>query len=204
MEKNTASASHEQEFANNQNAYFKKIHLIGTVSMWTLLVVTFTPAIYVFLAKDAFPGWGVLAQIAGTMVAKGVTFWILEPTMYFPLVGIAGLYLSFTAGNCLSMRVPCSLAAQNAVNAENGTPRGDAIGLFGMISSVVVNLVVLMVVIFMGDVLLNMLPENIRLAFNYAMPAVYGSMIVMFLGSTMKKKKKPEDKTAEAGKEAGK
>lgn len=173
-------------------AYTKKLHLIGTSTMMAVLVLTFCPALYIFIAYDSFPGWSTVAAIFGALAAHEFWTWVMEPVMYFPMIGIAGAYICFTTGNITRMRIPCAIAAQNAVNARNGTPKGDAASVFAMVASVVVNLAALFVVILFGNYLLQILPEAVKAAFNYTMPAVYGALLVMMLGivSTLIGKKK--------------
>ena len=38
------------------NAYTKRLHLVGTVTMLAVLVLTFCPALYIFAAYKSFPG----------------------------------------------------------------------------------------------------------------------------------------------------
>lgn len=177
MEKN-AKACVDMEL----HAYTKRLHLIGTAAMVAVLVLTFCPALYIFIAYRSFPGWGTVAAVFGALFAHEVWTWVMEPVMYFPMIGIAGSYICFTAGNITSMRIPCAIAAQNAVNARNGTAKGDAASVFAMVASVVVNFAVLAVVILFGNYLLTVLPEAVKEAFSYTMPAVYGALLVMMIG----------------------
>lgn len=170
-------------------SYTRKLHLIGTATMVVVLALTFCPALYIFIAYRSFPGWGTVAAAFGALFAQEVWTWIMEPIMYFPMIGIAGAYICFTAGNITSMRIPCAIAAQNAVNARNGTAKGDAASVFGMVASVVVNFAFLAIVILFGNYLLNILPEGVKAAFNYAMPAVYGALVAMIFGRAAESKK---------------
>lgn len=177
-----------------QQAYTKKLQKVGTICMMILLVLTFAPCLYVFVVLGEFPGWGALASTLAANSANEIMPWILEPVMYFPMIGVAGSYICFTAGNITNMRIPCALAAQNAVGANTGTTKGDAAAVFGMVGSVIVNFVALAVVILCGEWLLSILPDSVKEAFNYAMPAVYGSLIVMLMGMFGgKKKEEPKE-----------
>lgn len=175
-----------------QQAYAKKLHKVGTICMLVLLALTFCPSLYVFLVLGEFPGWRALASTFAALSGNEIATWIMEPVMYFPMIGVAGSYICFTAGNITNMRIPCALAAQNAVGATSGTPKGDAASVFGMVGSVAVNFVTLAVVIFCGNWLLSIMPEVVKQAFNYAMPAVYGALVIMLVGmfGGMLKKKK--------------
>lgn len=169
--------------------YIKKIHRIGTATMLMIFLITIIPIIYIYVFCGGFPGWGVVSATVAALVAYNAGQWILEAVLYFPMVGVPGAYICFTAGNILTMRVPCSLAAQNAVNAKSGTPKGELASVFGMAASVVVNLICLGIVIFFGNYLLNIMPEFVKTGFNYVMPALYGSIFIMMLGMLSPRKK---------------
>lgn len=195
MAKNPETATVDVEL----QAYTKNLHRIGTTCMMVLLVLTFLPALYVFVVLGEFPGWGALAGAFAALVGQEVMTWIMEPVMYFPMIGVAGSYICFTAGNITNMRIPCALAAQAAVGASTGSAKGDAASVFGMVGSVIVNFIALGIVILFGNWLLSVLPEGVKAAFNYAMPAVFGSLIAvifnMFGGS---KKAEPKEEAKEA------
>lgn len=179
-----------------QQAYTKQLHKIGTICMMVILALTFVPALYVFVVLGEFPGWGALTATFGALSANEVFTWILEPVMYFPMIGVAGSYICFTAGNITNMRIPCALAAQNAVGASTGSTKGDAAAVFGMVGSVIVNFIALAIVIILGEWLLSILPDVVKQAFDYAMPAVYGSLMIMLLGmfgGMGKKKEEPKE-----------
>lgn len=171
-----------------QQNYVKNLHKIGTTCMLVLLLLTFAPALYVFLILSEFPGWAALGGTFAALCGQEVMTWIMEPVMYFPMIGVAGSYICFTAGNITNMRIPCALAAQNAINAKTGTPKGDAASVFGMVGSVIVNFIALGIVILFGNYLLSILPEAVKEAFNYAMPAVFGALVIMMMGMMGKKK----------------
>ena len=50
------------------------------------------------------------------------------------------------------------------------------------------------IVILFGNWLLSVLPEGVKTAFNYAMPAVFGSLIAVIFNMFGGKKKKEEPK----------
>lgn len=185
MAKNPETATVDVEL----QAYTKNLHRIGTTCMMILLVLTFLPCLYVFFVLGAFPGWAPLAGTFAALCGQEVMTWIMEPVMYFPMIGVAGSYICFTAGNITNMRIPCALAAQAAVGATTGTPKGDAASVFGMVGSVIVNFVALGIVILFGNWLLSVLPEGVKAAFNYAMPAVFGSLIAVIFNMFGGKKK---------------
>ena len=70
------------------NAYTKRLHLVGTVTMLAVLVLTFCPALYIFAAYKSFPGWRTVAAVFGALFAHEVWTWVMEPVMYLSLIHI--------------------------------------------------------------------------------------------------------------------
>lgn len=175
------TAAQEQQDDLYHKKYLPAVHRTGTTTMLIILVLTFLPALYLSFIKGLHPGWTIVAQAAVTMAGIEIFTWIMEPTMYFPFVGVTGSYISFVAGNITSMRVPAATAAQNAVGAKTGTRKAEFAGTLGIISSVIVNFIFLGVVILFGDFLVNILPEGIINAFQYTLSSVYGALLVMFV-----------------------
>lgn len=176
----TTTDSIDQE-AIYQQEYLPKVHRFGTATMLLILVLSFMPALYFSFFKGLHPGWSVIAKAAVTMIGMEVFTWILEPTLYFPMIGITGSYISFVAGNITSMRIPAAMAAQTAVGAKMGTRRAEFAGVIGIVTSVVVNFIVLAIVISFGSYIISVLPEAVVGALNYALPSVYGALLVTFI-----------------------
>lgn len=161
--------------------YIKHIHKIGTITMIALLVISFLPALYVSYVKGMHPGWKAIGTAALALVGINIFQWILEPVLYFPMIGITGSYIGFVAGNITPMRIPAAVAAQNAVDAKPGSKKGEFAGVIGIVASVVVNFVVLAIVIIFGTYLISILPKAVDDALQFALPGVYGALLVSFI-----------------------
>lgn len=164
----------------NEN-YIGGIHKIGTITMLLILVASFIPALYLSYVKGMHPGWSVISKAALAMIGINVFQWILEPVMYFPMIGITGSYIGFVAGNITPMRIPAAVAAQNAVGAKPGTKKAEFAGVIGIVASVVVNFIVLAFVIIFGSYIITILPEGVNNALQFALPGVYGALLVSFI-----------------------
>lgn len=173
----------------NYNEYIKGIHKIGTATMLAVAVLTFVPAVYVWFGYNCFPGMGVISACVVAMLGQEAISWFLEPTMYFPILGVTGSYMSSLAGNTTSMRIPVALSCQAAVGAEKGTEKAEMASTIGMASSVFLNLGVLCIVLVFGEFILSILPEVIKGTFNFAVAGVMGAIIPMFFTMFAPKKK---------------
>ena len=180
-EQNTGVLTEAEQDVLYEKEYVPKVHKFGTATMLIILVLSFLPALYFSFVMGYHPGWGIIAQGAITMVGIEIFTWILEPTLYFPMIGITGAYISFVAGNITNMRIPAATAAQTAVDAKLGTRKNEFAGVVGIVASVVVNFIVLIAVILFGNFIISVLPQGVLDALAYALPSVYGALLVTFI-----------------------
>lgn len=166
--------------------YIKDVHKIGTTIMLTLMVVTFIPAFYVSFVLGYFPGWGLVSAAFATTIGMNFFYWFLEPVIYFPMIGITGVYIGYVSGNVSTIRIPAALAAQSAIDAEAGTKKAEFAGVLGMVSSVVVNFIVLGIVIFAGAEIIKIMPPVVEDSLQFALPGLYGAL-VFILAARLKK-----------------
>ena len=171
------------EMGNNEEiygAFRKQIIVWGRGTLFAAIVLAFAPPVYLWLAHGLFPGWGnILAGWRGLANAWTIS-WIFEPMTYFPILGLSGTFVSWLAGNIMNLRIPCSVAAQQAVGVEEGTPEGDVISTLGLTASVVVNIVILIFAAAVGVQVLALLPAGIKASFDFTLPAIIGAMIGSF------------------------
>ncbi len=158
----------------------RKVHFWGRLTIAVAFFVSFSIPFYLtFIA-----GYNVDT----TVLTKGMVFvvgfvgiiYFIEPISYFPVLGPIGTYMSFLSGNIGNMRMPVVGAVQNALDVEAGSRKAEMAAVFGLVSSTVVNLVILFIVLLGATALVNALPKSVLAAFSYAVPAIIGAMIVTF------------------------
>ena len=93
--------------------------------------------------------------------------------------------MSFLTGNIGNIRLPVIGAVQNALELEAGTKKAEVAGIFALVSSIIVNLLILGLVVVSGQIIVSAMPEPLLNAFDYALPGILGAMLVMF-GKKMK------------------
>ncbi len=172
-----------KEFYNKK--YMPKVNKIGKITGYLGVCLAFVPAIMLAVVFGIVPKGSALitAFIAGAS-SFGV-LWFVEPISYFPVVGSAGTYMAFLSGNISNMRIPCSSMAQVAADVKPGTEEGSVIATIGMAVSIIINVAVLTIGAILGASVLAMLPEGIKMALNYLLPALFGALLVQF-GMKMK------------------
>lgn len=169
-----------------KNEYVPKVNRIGKLTGYLGVLVAFVPALLLAVVYGILPKPAALltAFISGAS-AFGV-LWFVEPISYFPVVGSAGTYMAFLSGNISNMRIPCASMAQVAAGVEPGTEKGTVIATIGMAVSVIINVSVLTVGAILGTSVLALLPDSIKGALNYLLPALFGALLVQF-GVKMRK-----------------
>jgi len=153
----------------------------GRLTLAIAIVVSFAPCLYLWLVEDLFPGWTMIWQSFFPIILTWFLLWITEPISYFPILGITGTYVSWLSGNIHNLRVPCSVIAQQAVGVEEGSEEGDVISALGLCASVIVNLIIVALFAVAGTQILAVIPVGMKIGFDYALPAVTGSLMFTFM-----------------------
>lgn len=166
--------------------YMPRVNRIGKLTGYLGVVLAFAPAIMLAVVYGILPKGAALitAFIAGAS-SFGV-LWFVEPISYFPVVGSAGTYMAFLSGNISNMRIPCASMAQVSADVKPGTEEGSIIATIGMSVSIVINVAVLTIGAILGASVLSMLPDGIKAALGYLLPALFGALLVQF-GMRLKK-----------------
>lgn len=168
----------QQEKINKK--FKQKVHFWGRVT----LVIAFLFSLSIPFYLTVIAGY----PVDKTILIKGLIFvasfvgiiWIVEPISYFPILGASGSYMSFLSGNIGNMRMPVVGAVQNALALEPGSKKAEIATIFGLVTSNICNLAILLLVIIGGAAIVNQLPTTVLDAFTYAVPGIIGAMIVTF------------------------
>ncbi len=159
----------------------KPVIRVGMSTMLIACVLSFLPLIYLYFAHGVIPpfasamtAWGLVASVFGA-------FYIVEPISYYPILGLAGTYISFLTGNISNLRLPCSAMAQEVVGVEEGTKQAEIIGTMGILGSVVINLIGVTVAALVGTWLVGLFPPFVADAFRkFTAPAIFGAVFGQF------------------------
>ncbi|MBM7570117.1 small-conductance mechanosensitive channel [Aquibacillus albus] len=160
--------------------FHQKAHFWGRTTLFLLIAMCFVPPLYLSFVLDAHPGWSaIITGLIGYASFVGI-FWVLEPITYYPTLGVAGTYLAFLTGNIANMCLPCSAAAQKAVDAETGSRKAEIAGVFGIAVASITNILVIVTIILSGTYILSLIPPAVESAFNFILPAIFGAVLGQF------------------------
>lgn len=164
--------------------YYKKfipgVHRIGITTQFIAFILMIAPPVYFYFIK----GYSDVPMSAyftsmSVITSMFLTVWITQPATYWPMLGSAGIYMSYFSGNILNMRVPVAVSVQSYLGVKPNEPKGQIATVIGVAVSVVCNSIVLLLVILFGAGLLDMAPAVVRSAFTYCSVAVFGPIIYM-------------------------
>ncbi|MBW2369200.1 MAG: hypothetical protein JRH15_15115 [Deltaproteobacteria bacterium] len=163
-----------------ENDYLPFIIKRGRIFLLSAVVLSFLPVLVLSFVYGLTPGFSNILAAFISMASFVGIFWVIEPFLYFPIVGVPGIYLCFLSGNTLNLRLPCAAAAQKAAGVEPGTDKGTLIATLGISVSVLVNIVLLSSGVIFGSVLLSILSPEVRDALGYILPALFGAVFGQF------------------------
>ena len=123
---------------------------IGMITMLSACILSFLPLVYLYIVYGVYPklstaitAWGLIAAVFGAM-------YFVEPISYYPILGLAGTYMSILSGNVSNLRLHCSAMAQEVLGGKEGTRQAELIGTMGIIGSIIVNFVAVTLAAFVG------------------------------------------------------
>lgn len=171
------------EKTNNQSyheSFTKPIIKVGRITLLLAVAFSFLPPLYLWIRYGALPplnailtGWFLIASIYGT-------YYFIEPISFFPILGVAGTYMSFLSGNIGNMRLPCAAVAQEALKVEPGSEKAELVATLGIAGSIITNLIVVTIAAIAGNQLMAIFPPVVVKAFEYVLPSIFGAMFAMF------------------------
>jgi len=173
----SSSAVEQAIFTEFNGPYSSKVHKIGRITLIIALILSFLPVAYMYFVK----GWQVPGRyyitVAATLFALCVGMWITEPLIYYPMLGAAGTYMAYLAGNCKNVRLPVQRSVLKRFGVDPNTPRGQILSAYCIGFSVFVNLAILTVVVFTGTLFVPHLPPIVLTALSYVIPALIGTLL---------------------------
>lgn len=159
--------------------YTPYIHRMGKITNAIGLFLSFTPVIYLGARYGLWPQMAAVVQGFLSIAAVIGISWVMQPIQFFPILGVAGTYMSNISGNISNMRVPCSIAAEQAAQVDPGTPEAEICANIGSAVSTFINLAILTIGVIGGASLISNLSAEANAALGYLLPSLMGACVVM-------------------------
>lgn len=160
-----------------EEIWIKPVVRIGMVTLLVSAVMTMLPVIYLKVKYGVLPPFPVTLKSWGMIAAIFGAFYIVEPLSYYPVLGLAGTYMSFLSGNIANLRMPCSAIAQEVTEVEQASCEAEIISTLGIAGSVITNLIFVSVGAVAGFAIVQRFPSVVADAFkNFAVSAIFGAV----------------------------
>ena len=173
-EEMTTQQIYDQEYIPYSIKWGRLTSLIGVAA-------SFFPVVILSFVFKVVPALDAIAAAATIRISACLVYYFIEPISFQPVLGIPGTYMAFLSGNLSNLRVPCSSVAQQAAWVEEGTPEGAVLSTIGVAVSIVVNLAILTLGVFLGSQIIALIPESVVNALVYLVPALYGAMLMQMI-----------------------
>lgn len=156
----------------------KKCLKIGLVSMFSAMIASLLPGLFVYFRYGVIPSGVEMVSIFSMLCASFLVGWFVQPITFFPAIGVGASAISWTTGNVAGLRMPAISAGQKAAEIEPGTPESDVLSTMCAAISSFVTVAILTIFTLMGNTIIGALPKSVTAAFAYIAPAVFGAIIV--------------------------
>jgi len=172
-----------------QEVFIRPVEKTGKITLLAAVVCLFIPGTYLWLVHGLVPPGDALIRSLIGIWSFALVFSVVEPVVYFSLIGFGGTYMAFLSGNLLNLRFPISVTAQEVVGTKEGTPEAEIASTLGVAGSLIASQLVLTVGIifflpFLGK--LDAAGSSVNIALDHVLPALFGALAGMFLFKSVK------------------
>ena len=174
----------EQIEQDYQKTFVPAIHNIGQPTMIIGALLMFVPGLFLYfvMGYNDIPFSQVIAfavYIVSLMAASQLT----EHLRFYPMMGSAVTYIGYLAGSGATLRMPVAQSCVSAADAQLFSAKGQIVAIVGVVTSVVVNILILILIVLFGDVILAVIPQAVEGAFSFITMAIFGYLLVSNLKS---------------------
>jgi len=167
-----------------QDIFFRPVERTGKYTVLVAVVCLFIPGLYLRIFYGLFPPFHALVKALIGIWSFAIVFSVVEPIIYFSLIGFGGTYMSFLSGNLVNLRLPISITAQQVVGTKEGSPEAEIVSTLGVAGSLIACQLVLTVGVvlfmpFLGK--LNAPGTSFAAALAHVLPALLGALGGMFI-----------------------
>ena len=167
-----------------QDLFIQPVGRTGRRTMLLAAVCLFVPGLYLYLFHGLLPPFMPVLRALIAVWAFMLVMGLIEPIVYYPILGFGGTYMSFLTGNILNLRVPVSATVQQVAGTKEGTPEAEIVSTLGIAGSVLGNELVMLV----GALLLLPLIGQVQgsgtalaVALDQVLPALFGALGAMMI-----------------------
>ncbi|MBU2552469.1 MAG: hypothetical protein KKB20_28920 [Proteobacteria bacterium] len=167
-----------------EERFIRPVGVTGRYTILAAVVCLFLPGLYLYFFHGLFPPLEPLIRALIAVWAFMIVMGVIEPIVYYPILGYGGTFMSFLVGNILNLRVPVSATAQAVAGTREGSPEAEIVSTLGIAGSIIANEAVLIIGVilflpFIGEVQGS--GTAMAVALDQVLPALFGALGAMML-----------------------
>jgi hypothetical protein len=166
------------------DSFIKPVGRTGICTILAAVVCLFLPGLYLYFFHGLTPEFGPLLRSLIAVWAFMVVMGIIEPIVYYPILGFGGTYMSFLTGNILNLRVPVSATVQQVAETREGSPEAEIVSTIGIAGSVIANEAVMIIGVLVFLPFIGATQGSgtgLAVALDQVLPALFGALGAMML-----------------------
>ena len=164
--------------------FIKPVGKTGKYSILLACVCLFLPGTYLAVVHGLVPPAPALFKALLGVWSFAIVFSIVEPIIYFTMIGFGGTYMSFLTGNLVNLRLPISVTVQQVADTREGSREAEVVSTLGVAASLLASQAVLTVgvLLFLPFIdRLNASGSPTGVALKFVLPALLGAVGGMFV-----------------------
>ncbi|MEN8245791.1 MAG: hypothetical protein ABFS43_12930 [Thermodesulfobacteriota bacterium] len=164
--------------------FIKPVEKTGRYTILAAIFCMFLPGIVLYIVWGLVPDMGPLVRALIAVWSFMAIMGILEPIVYYPILGFGGTYMSFLVGNIMNLRVPVSATAQQVVGVKEGSPEAELVSTLAIAGSLVASELVLILGVLVFLPVIGRIQGSgmaVEVALNQVLPALFGALGGIFL-----------------------
>jgi len=159
------------------NAYEKKVHLIGRATLVIGLLLTFLPPVILWKVYNIVPSIKNLINGIISISSVMLPVSIVEVLTFAPVLGASAMYMSYLTGNISNMKIPSAAISMEAAEVKPSTKEGDIISTIAIAGSVIASEIIIITgVLLIVPITAKLNNPIVQPAFEQVLPALFGSI----------------------------
>lgn len=164
----------------------RSVNRLGRITLVIAMIASFGPFLYLYFFHGAQPAFGDIMSAMGKVAIAYAALWIIEPLAYYPSLGNSGSYMGWMVGSVANTRIPASVTAKSIIGVEEETQESEIVSTAAIAGSVVTTILVLTIGVFVGDLIVAMMPPIVmNTLISYVVPVIFGSVLAMLGGNRL-------------------
>lgn len=167
-----------------QERFLRPVERTGKYTILVAIVCLMLPGLYLYFFHGLTPPLGPMIKACIAVWSFMLVMGVLEPIVYYPILGFGGTYMSFLVGNLLNLRVPVSATAQQVVGTKEGSKEAEIVSTLGIAGSLIASELVMIVGVLAFLPFINKIQGSglaVEVAFDQVLPALFGALGGIFL-----------------------